>query len=211
VFGWSTDPARGAFTDATGHVIGHFVADLPPSREGGFVPYVYVASVAGALERAVASGGEVVRPRYVEGDLWVATLRDPAGNVVGAWQSIGTVKTSLSPWLSVVDGAAALAFYRAAFGAAIEERQDDAAGRPVVARLAVDGVAFWIQEGGGGGSARNVLTMADPDAGVARAVAAGATLVAEAHEEHGWRVGRVVDPSGHHWELARELSGRETR
>lgn len=34
-------------------------------------------------------------------------------------------------------------------------------------------------------------------------VAAGATEVRPVTEEHGWRTGRVVDPFGHHWELAR--------
>jgi len=33
-----------------------------------------------------AAGGEVVRAPYQEGNLWVATFRDPAGNVVGLWQ-----------------------------------------------------------------------------------------------------------------------------
>jgi predicted enzyme related to lactoylglutathione lyase len=43
-----------------------------------------------AVRRPVAKvashGGEVLEPLYPEGDLWVATFRDPAGNVVGVWQ-----------------------------------------------------------------------------------------------------------------------------
>ena len=31
-------------------------------------------------------GGTVERETYPEGDLLVATFRDPAGNVVGSWQ-----------------------------------------------------------------------------------------------------------------------------
>jgi len=38
------------------------------------------------LERISANGGEVVKSPYSEGDLWVATFRDPAGNVIGTWQ-----------------------------------------------------------------------------------------------------------------------------
>jgi predicted enzyme related to lactoylglutathione lyase len=33
-----------------------------------------------------ARGGEVVAAPYPEGDLCLATFRDPAGNVVGVWQ-----------------------------------------------------------------------------------------------------------------------------
>jgi predicted enzyme related to lactoylglutathione lyase len=32
------------------------------------------------------AGGETVREPYAEGDLRVATFRDPAGNVIGIWQ-----------------------------------------------------------------------------------------------------------------------------
>jgi PhnB protein len=36
-------------------------------------------------------------------------------------------------------------------------------------------------------------------------VAAGATEVSAASEEHGWRMGRIADPFGHHWEIGRPL------
>lgn len=55
-------------------------------------------------------------------------------------------RTSIAPWLSVRDGQAAVDFYRAAFGAAEAYRLDDEDGRPVVARLEVDGAAFWVQD-----------------------------------------------------------------
>ena len=45
----------------------------------------------------------------------------------------------------------------------------------------------------------------DPDALVAQAVRAGATLTAEPDDEHGWRVGRIVDPFGHEWEVGKPL------
>jgi PhnB protein len=53
---------------------------------------------------------------------------------------------------------------------------------------------------------RLILTVADPDAAFARAIAAGASEVWPVSEGHGWRVGRVADPYGHHWEIGRELS-----
>src|SRR5205809_1389608 len=88
VFGWRVDAAREdpSFEDGTGHVIGHFVRDLPVAGEAGVRPYVFVESVDETLAKVVAQGGEVVTPPYPEGDLWVATFRDPAGNVIGAWQ-----------------------------------------------------------------------------------------------------------------------------
>jgi predicted enzyme related to lactoylglutathione lyase len=45
-----------------------------------------VRSVDDAIARIEANGGEVVTPPYPEGGLWVATFRDPAGNVMGLWQ-----------------------------------------------------------------------------------------------------------------------------
>ena len=57
----------------------------------------------------------------------------------------------------------------------------------------------------GGITTRIIFTVADPDAVFARAIAAGAKEVFPVSDEHGWRVGRVVDPFGHHWEIARPL------
>jgi PhnB protein len=58
----------------------------------------------------------------------------------------------------------------------------------------------------GGGSVRMVMIVEDPDAAFARAVAAGATVVQPVCNEHGWRLGRIVDPCGHHWEIGKPLS-----
>jgi PhnB protein len=87
----------------------------------------------------------------------------------------------------------------------------DAPDGGVVARLSVDGAEFWLgdespehsnfsPESLGGGSVRMVLTVADPDAVFSRARAAGGQEIHPVGEQHGWRVGRVVDPFGHHWE-----------
>jgi PhnB protein len=40
----------------------------------------------------------------------------------------------------------------------------------------------------------------------ARAIAAGALEVVAVKEDYGWRLGRVVDPFGHHWEIGRPLA-----
>ena len=57
----------------------------------------------------------------------------------------------------------------------------------------------------GGGSVRMVMTVDDPDTAFALAVAAGATVVSPVSNDYGWRLGRVVDPFGHHWEIGKPL------
>ena len=122
---------------------------------------------------------------------------------------------SIAPWLSVRNGAKAVEFYKSAFGAT-ETFRIDAPDGAVVARLSVAGAEFWLgdespqhhnfsPESLGGGTVRLVLSVADPDASFQRAVQAGAKEVVPVQDMHGWRVGRVVDPFGHHWEIAREL------
>jgi uncharacterized protein len=88
VFGWDIDLERDdpSFTDGTGHVIGHFMRDLPVARGAGIVPYVYVADVDAVTEKAVSQGGKIETARYPEGNLWVAVITDPAGNRIGVWQ-----------------------------------------------------------------------------------------------------------------------------
>jgi uncharacterized protein len=88
VFGWSIDKDRPdpSFEDGTGHVIGHIVAEQTVAGEAGIRPYIYVESIDDALEEISARGGSEVTAPYAEGDLWVATFRDPAGNVLGVWQ-----------------------------------------------------------------------------------------------------------------------------
>ena len=120
--------------------------------------------------------------------------------------------TTISPWLSVSDATGALAFYRAAFGAAESDLLEED-GAVIVVLLSIDGADFWVQHDPdsspgalNGMSVRMILTVDDPDTVFARAVAAGATVVAPIHEDHGWRVGRIADPSGHHWEIGRRLS-----
>jgi uncharacterized protein len=86
VFGWKTDNDASRFADATGHVIGHFMMDLPVAGEAGVVPYIYVRDIDETLARVTSAGGQVSTQPYPEGDLWVAMTRDPAGNAIGVWQ-----------------------------------------------------------------------------------------------------------------------------
>jgi PhnB protein len=122
---------------------------------------------------------------------------------------------SIAPWLSVRRGAKAIEFYKSAFGAKELHHVEDPTGA-VVSRLSVDGADFWLSdespahenfspESLGGGSVKMILTVSNPDAMFAKAVAAGAKEVYPVSEGHGWRVGRVVDPFGHHWEIGKPL------
>jgi len=118
--------------------------------------------------------------------------------------------------LSVRRGAKAIEFYKAAFGAGELFRIDSESG-DVVARLSVGGAEFWVDdespehlnfspESLGGSSARMVMIVEDPDAAFERAVAAGAKVVWPVSNQYGWRLGRIVDPFGHHWEIGKPLS-----
>ena len=125
------------------------------------------------------------------------------------------VRTTIAPWLSVRNGAQAVEFYKSAFGAVEVFRMDE--GSSVVARLSVEGAEFWMGDESpehgnfspqslNGSSVRIILTVTDPDSVFTRAVAAGASQVFPVGEEYGWRLGRVVDPFGHHWEIGRPLA-----
>ena len=117
--------------------------------------------------------------------------------------------------LSVRGGAAAAEFYKSALGAT-EVFRLDAPDGSVVARLAVDGAEFWIAdespehlnfspESLGGGAVRMVLVVDDPEVSFAKAIEAGGKVVWPVADQHGWRLGRLVDPFGHHWEIGKEL------
>lgn len=120
-------------------------------------------------------------------------------------------RTNIAPWLSVRDAVAALDFYKAAFGAVERYRLEDDAGGVVVLQLEIGNADVWVQQDSDtrpptdAGPIRLIMSVENPDGVFRQAVAAGATPIAEVHEEHGWRTGRIADPFGHNWELARVL------
>src|SRR5436189_4007721 len=104
--------------------------------------------------------------------------------------------------LSVRRGADAVAFYKTAFGANELFKIDG--GGSVVAQLAVQGAKFWVAdespehlnyspESLDGSTVRMVLVVADPVAGLAKCVAAGAKQMWPVREENGWYISRVED------------------
>ena len=125
--------------------------------------------------------------------------------------------TRIQPQLSVRRGREAIEFYAAAFGAVEDYRVGGTDDDPdVVAQLSIGDASFWVSdespphrnfspESVGGATTRLLLIADDPAAVVAGAVAAGATEVQPAVEQHGWLLGRVTDPFGHDWEIGRPL------
>lgn len=55
----------------------------------------------------------------------------------------------------------------------------------------------------GGTTVQLYVTVDDPDALVARAVAAGAEVLRPMTDDHGTRIGKLRDPFGHNWFVAR--------
>ena len=130
--------------------------------------------------------------------------------------SANNPKTTLVPFLSVRNAAKAIDFYKYAFGADEIRRHEDPTGG-VMSNLTVNGYGFWVAdeepqyqkfspETLNGGTVHMVLTTEDPDAAFNRAVAAGATVVCPIRTEQAWRIGRVLDPFGHHWEIGKPLA-----
>jgi len=127
--------------------------------------------------------------------------------------SSNNFQTRLTATLSVKNWDRAIEFYKAAFGARELFRVPGGG----VGQLAVDGAEFWVAEESkphlnfspetlGGCSVRMLLITGDPAAVCAQAIRAGATEVVPVADAHGWRIGRIVDPFGHHWEIARPLN-----
>ena len=123
---------------------------------------------------------------------------------------------SIVPWLSVRNAAQAVEFYKVAFGAE-EVFHLDGPDNSVVSRLSVNGAEFWVAdespehqnfspESLNGSTIRIIFTVPDPDAVFAQSIAAGAKEIYPVSEGHGWRVGRVADPYGHHWEIGRPVA-----
>ena len=122
--------------------------------------------------------------------------------------------TSIQPELWVDSPSEALTFYAAAFGATVLHLVGD--GDDIVAQLGVGEAAFWVAPPSGtlkrlspraidGATSRMLLVVDNPDSVVRQAVAAGAAESSPVSEEHGWRIGRIVDPFGHEWEIGRPL------
>jgi len=128
--------------------------------------------------------------------------------------------TGIEPELWAARPREAIAFYQAAFGAS--ELLLVGEGDDIVARLAVGEARFWVSaaspdrpapSGDHPATGRTLLVVDDPDAVHEAALRAGAMSLAPVADEHGWRLGRIVDVAGHEWEIGRpsDRSGSRSR
>jgi PhnB protein len=127
-----------------------------------------------------------------------------------------TIKTSIEPWLTISGAGQAIAFYKKAFGAVETYRLADPGGG-VVVRLSINGTQFWVSGVGddndqtnitstlGGNNVRMILIVNEPENMFKQAIDAGATEIFPVGEEYGWKLGRVCDPFGLHWEIGYQL------
>jgi PhnB protein len=126
----------------------------------------------------------------------------------------GEPPTSVQPELWVESPRDAVAFYAAAFGATVLHCVGD--GDDIVAQLGVGGAAFWVAPASSsmkrlsprsidGATSRTLLVVDDPDRVARCAIAAGATEISPVSDEHGWRLGRIIDPFGQEWEIGTPL------
>jgi len=120
------------------------------------------------------------------------------------------------PTLSVRNGAAAVEFYKKAFSASVSFCLTDPDGG-LVAELSIQGVHFLVADESpehenfspetlGGSTIRMGLVVPDPDDVAKQAITAGAQeIYPVADQDYGYRLGRIKDPFGHHWEICRKL------
>ncbi len=151
----------------------------------------------------------------VSGDLASLTRHtETGGEKTWTVTQPSTIVTSIQPELWVDRPAAALTFYQQAFGATVMHSVGE--GEDIVAQLSVGRVAFWVATAGpamkrfsphgiDGTTSRTLLVVNAPGQLIQRAVAAGATEASPMSEEHGWLLGRIIDPFGHEWEIGRPL------
>ncbi|HZB88764.1 MAG TPA: VOC family protein [Terracidiphilus sp.] len=122
--------------------------------------------------------------------------------------------SALTPLLTVQAGGSAIDFYKNAFGAVEQYRMVSDSGA-VTALLRVGDSDFWVVDEApehlnlspaslGGTTVRMVLVVSNPDAVFERAIEAGAkALWPMVDQPYGWRIGRLADPFGHHWEIGK--------
>ncbi len=124
---------------------------------------------------------------------------------------------TVTPYLTVDDAAAALAFYANAFGAEERLRLHMPDGRVAHAEFKIGASNFMISDEYphpnsiapktlGGSTVKLHLYVPDVDAGFSRAIAAGAVAGMPPTDQFwGDRMGELTDPFGHHWLLATHI------
>jgi PhnB protein len=121
------------------------------------------------------------------------------------------LKTAFVPQLVISHGTTDLEFYKNAFGAIETKHITNDDGSIHVSEMFIDGAMFHFHEESYNGSSFSPgkyndvtaiigLMVADVDAVMARAIAAGAKETSPAQSYgYGYRQGEVMDPLGHRW------------
>ena len=121
---------------------------------------------------------------------------------------------TVTPYLIVGDAAAAIEFYKRAFGATERMRLADPSGKVGHAEIVIGDSAVMLADefpemgargpkSLGGSPVGLAVYVEDVDAMAERAVAAGATVVRPVQDQfYGDRSGTFEDPFGHKWTLA---------
>ena len=128
-----------------------------------------------------------------------------------------SIQTSIAAWLTFRNCEAAVVFYKNAFNA-IETYRLESPDGGLVVNLSINGANFWLssgadnnpdqQESVGANTIRLILTIQDPDPIFQQALKAGALEIFPIAEDYGWRLGRLVDPFGLHWEIGHPLASQ---
>ena len=125
--------------------------------------------------------------------------------------------TSVSPYLTVDDGKAAIDFYKRAFGATEIGVMESPDGRIAHAALRIGNSVVMFSDPFpqfsskspkelGGTTVALFLYVEDVDAVVKRAVDSGATILMEVEDQFwGDRFGTIKDPFGHVWSVATHI------
>ena len=86
VFGWHVEPPSPSF-EVPG-LIGQWVGDRQAAPDAGLLAWIQVDHIDDALDLVRTNGGEVLDGPSPDGsERWLATIRDPGGNVLGIAQN----------------------------------------------------------------------------------------------------------------------------
>ena len=124
---------------------------------------------------------------------------------------------TVSAYFTIRNAAAAMDFYRRAFGGEEEFRLTDATGGISHAQIRIGNSVMMLSDehpdfgalsppAVGGSPVRFYIQVDDADAFMARAIAAGATVLRPLQDQiHGMRSGMVGDPFGYSWFIGHEI------
>jgi len=130
-----------------------------------------------------------------------------------AIEPVTAIRQTAMPRLRIKDAAAAIEFYKKAFGAQEKMRFEDERFRIAHAEIEIGNAVIVLAEESleygfpgpqtlGGSPISLDIFVDDCDAGVERAVAAGAQIVRPVQDQfYGRRTGTLADPFGYHWTI----------